>query len=212
MRLYEIISPIEEMIKDNEKIAIFSFGRYNPPTKGHEKLIAAVKTIAASHNGDAFIVPTKSHDKMKNPLDFATKVKFLRWFFPKVDIMDDPAIRTIFDVMGWFNDNGYNKVILVAGSDRVASFQKTIGDYIPSINPMVDPLKALDKITSFSVVSAGERDPDAEGIKGVSGTRAREFAINGQESDFINLIAPSGGTEQQKLALYKAVRKSLGVK
>lgn len=206
MRLNEFFT------EEASRKAIFTFGRMNPPTIGHEKLIAVVEKVSASHSGDSFIVPTKTHDKIKNPLDFATKVKFLKIFFPKVTIIEDPEIRTVFDAMMWFGDNGYNEVIMVVGSDRVSTFQKTIGDYIPSINPSVDPLKALDNITSFSVVSAGERDPDSEGISGVSGTKAREFAINGQEKDFVNLTAPTNGTDKQKLALYKAVRKGLGVK
>jgi len=191
--------------------AVFTFGRMNPPTQGHEKLISAVEKVAASRNGEAFIVPTKSHDGKKNPLDFSTKVKFLRMFFPKVTIMEDPEIRTVFDAMSWFGENGYSEVIMVVGSDRVTQFQKMISAYVPSLNPAVDPSKALDKISTFSVVSAGERDPDAEGVKGISGTKAREFAVNGQYNDFVNLIAPSSGTDQQKLALYKAVKKGLGV-
>ena len=183
----------------------------NPPTQGHEKLIATVEKVAASQNGEAFIVPTKTQDTIKNPLDFSTKVKFLRVFFPKVNIMEDPEIRTVFDAMLWFGENDYNEVIMVVGSDRVTTFQQMISAYVPSLNPTVDPAKALDKITSFSVVSAGQRDPDSEGVAGVSGTKAREFAASGQKSDFINLIAPKNGTDQQKLALYKAVRKGLGV-
>ena len=100
---------------------------------------------------------------------------------------------------------------MVVGSDRVTTFQKMISAYVPSLNPTVDPQKALDKISAFSVVSAGTRDPDAEGVAGVSGTKAREFAISGKENEFVNLVAPTNGTDQQKLALYNAVRKGLGV-
>lgn len=205
MRLNEFFTEAQN------KTAVFSFGRMNPPTIGHEKLIAAVGKIAASHGGDPFIFPTKTHDKKKNPLDFVTKVKFLRAFFPKANIVDDAAIRTVFEAIFWLGEQGYSNVIMVAGSDRVGTFDKMIKPYVPSINPDVDPEKALN-IESFSTASAGERDPDSEGVEGASGTRAREFAINGQQEEFVNLIAPTSGTEQQKIALYNAVRVGLGIK
>lgn len=191
------------------KKAVFSFGRFNPPTQGHEKLVDAVEKIAASHGADSFIIPTKSYDQKRNPLDFNTKVKFLRAFFPNANIVEDSVIRNPFDAVFWLGEQGYMEVILVVGSDRVKEFENMIGAYVPAINPNVDPRKALN-IEAFSVASAGERDPDAEGVSGVSGSKAREFAANGQQSDFINLIAPTTGSRRQKKALYKAVRAGLG--
>ena len=204
MRLNEFFT------EETGKRAIFSFGRMNPPTIGHEKLINAVHQIANSSNSDAFIIPTKTQDKKKNPLDFQTKVKFLRAFFPEANIVDDASIRTVFEAIFWLGEQGYTDVTLVAGSDRIGTFDKMISPDVPSMNPNVDPEKALN-IEQFHVASAGNRDPDAEGTEGASGSKAREFALNGQQDEFVNLIAPSTGTEQQKIALYNAVRNGLGL-
>lgn len=204
MRLNEFFTEVAR------KKAVFSVGRFNPPTIGHEKLINAVEKIASSQGADSFIIPTKSHDRKRNPLDFQTKVKFLRGFFSNANIVDDASIRNPFDAIFWLGEQGYMEVIMVVGSDRVKEFENMIGPYVPAMNPKVDPKKALN-IEAFSVASAGERDPDAEGVSGASGSKAREFAANGQQSDFVNLIAPTTGLRQQKNALYKAVRAGLGI-
>ena len=204
MRLNEFLK------EETTKMAVFAFGRMNPPTVGHEKLINAVEKIADGKSADSFIIPTKTHDGDKNPLDFKTKAKFLHVFFPKVNIVEDEEVKNIFDAMYWFAEQEYDEVTLVVGSDRVSEFQKIISAYVPSLNPSVDPTKAVN-IKRFSVASAGDRDPDSSEVAGASGTKARQYAKDGNEDDFILSIAPSTGTEQQKIALYKAVRKGLGI-
>lgn len=208
MRLYEILTEL------GGKSAVFTFGRFNPPTRGHEKLIMAGKTLADSKNADFFVFPSKTQDKKKNPLDIQTKVKFLRGFFPDVTFMTDATIktgpvRTPFEALRWIEEQGYNNVYLIVGSDRVSEFKNIMEPYILSINPDVDSEKAYT-FDTFDVVSAGKRDPDAEGTKGSSGTKAREFVMNGQQKEFVNLTAPSSGTEQLKNSLYNELRKALG--
>ena len=180
----------------------------------------AGKTLADSKNADFFVFPSKTQDKKRNPLDIKTKVKFLRGFFPDVTFVTDATIerpedgpgpvRTPFDVLRWLEQQGYKNVYMIAGSDRVGEFKKIMGAYVASINPSVDPEKAY-QFDIFDVISAGQRDPDSEGAEGASGTKAREFAINGQQEEFVNLAAPSSGNEQLKISLYNALRKALGV-
>lgn len=208
MRLYEILTEI------GGKSAVFTFGRMNPPTKGHEKLILAGKHLADAKNADFFVFPSKTQDNKKNPLGFKTKVSFLRRFFPGVTFLTDAAIeagpvRTPFEALKWIDEQGYNNAYMVVGSDRVSEFKKSMGAYVLSINPKANPEWAYN-FDTFDVISAGERDPDSEGTEGISGTKAREFIINGQEEEFINLAAPNSGDEQLKVSLYNELRKILG--
>lgn len=212
MRLYEILTEV------GGKSAVFSFGRMNPPTMGHEKLIMAGKKLADSKNADFIVFPSKTQDKKKNPLDINTKVKFLRGFFPDVTFITDATIerpeegpgpvRTPFEALRWLEQQGYKNVYMIVGSDRVGTFKKSMGAYVTSINPSVDPEKAY-QFDHFDVISAGDRDPDADGAEGASGTKAREFVINGQREEFVNLVAPSSGNQQLKVSLYNELRKVL---
>ncbi len=203
MRLNEILTEV------GGKTAVFSFGRMNPPTKGHEKLIIAGKKLADSRNADFYVFPSKTKDKKKNPLDIGSKVKYLKGFFPDVTFITDAAIRTPFEALTWIEEQGYNNVYLIVGSDRVQEFKKVMGAYVLSINPKADPEKAY-MFDIFDVVSAGERDPDSEGTEGISGTKAREFVVNGQKEEFINLASPNSGTKQLKSSMYDELRKVLG--
>lgn len=204
MRLFEVLN------EEEGKTVVFSYGRFNPPTKGHEKLINAGLRLAQSKNADYLVFPSKSYDKRRNPLPLDLKLKYLRAFFPKVKFVTDQATNTPYVVLRWLEEHGYKNVYMVAGDDRVDQFKKGMSEYVKSLNPTVDPNKAYD-FDEFDVISAGHRDPDAGGAGGASGTKAREFAINGQESDFVNMIAPNTGTLQLKLSLYKDLRKYLGV-
>lgn len=215
MRLNEILS------ETSEKIAVFSFGRMNPPTRGHEKLILAGKKLADSKNADFFVFPSKSHGGRKNPLDIKTKLKYLRGFFPEINFVSDAVItsaekklkpvRTPFEVLRWLEQQGYNRIYMVVGDDRVNEFKRIMGEYIPTINPSANPETAYD-FDLFDVVSAGERDPDSSGVAGASGTKAREYAISGEEEMFVNQIAPISGDDRLKKALYNDVRLALGIK
>jgi len=128
MKLCEILN------KTPTKTAIFTFGRFNPPTKGHEKLIDIIKILKNSiPNSDAFIFPSKTHDNKKNPLDFQTKVKFLRIFFPQVKINDNPVLTTFFNILFWLVKNNYKKIILVVGEDRIDIFKNLIYNNIDLI-------------------------------------------------------------------------------
>ena len=132
--------------------AVFSFGRMNPPTIGHGKLIAKVIDVAKKENATPIIFPSKTEDKKKNPLSFKTKVKVMKDVFGNV-INTDTSIKTPFDVLDKLNNDKYEKVVFVVGSDRVNEFKRNMSKYVDS---------DLNNIKDFSVVSAGNRDPDAE--------------------------------------------------
>jgi len=178
-----------------QKTAVFAFGRMNPPTVGHSKLIKKVIAVARKERGTPMVYPSKTEDKKKNPLSFKTKVKVIKDVFGKV-INTDTSIKTPFDVLESLNGS-YEKVIFVVGSDRVSEFKRNMSKYVDS---------DLEDIKDFSVVSAGDRDPDAEGVSGMSGSKMREFVIKDEFSKF------KEGLMTKNARLAKAVFNEIGKK
>ena len=183
------------------KHAAFCFGRMNPPTVGHGQLINTV--AQASQGGDYFVFVSQTQDKKKNPLDYATKVKFVRALFPKQadHVVYDASIKTIMDVIHWLYVNGYRSITMVAGSDRIGSFQ----DLLPKYNGVEGVNGAYYKFDKIDFVSSGERDPDADGIAGVSASSAREAAANND----LQAFAQATGAGKLTKPLYDAVRKGM---
>jgi len=184
----------------NKQHAAFCFGRMNPPTVGHGQLIDTVAQAAAG--GDYFIFTSQTQDSKKNPLDYATKIKFIKAMFPQQasHVVYDPSLKTIMQVAAWLYNKGYRKVTFVAGSDRIEGFTELLNKY----NGVEGPV-GMYKFDSIDFVSSGERDPDADGIAGVSASAAREAAKAG------NLAAFAQATGAGELAepLYLAVRKGM---
>ncbi len=178
-----------------QKTAVFAFGRMNPPTVGHSKLIEKVLAVAKKEGGTPMVYPSKTEDKKSNPLSFKTKVKVLKDVFGNI-INTDTSIKTPFDVITSLNDN-YERVIFIVGSDRVKEFQRNMSRYVDS---------DLDNIKDFSVVSAGQRDPDAEGVSGMSGSKMRDFVVKGRFGKF------KEGLMTKNVALAKLVFKEIGKK
>jgi hypothetical protein len=183
------------------KHAAFCFGRMNPPTVGHGQLINTV--AKASQGGDYFVFVSQSQDKKKNPLDYATKVKFVRALFPDQagHVVYDTNIKTIMDVIHWLYAKGYRNITMVAGSDRIDSFQ----ELIPKYNGVEGVNGAYYKFDDIKFVSSGERDPDADGIAGVSASSAREAAANND----LQAFAQATGAGKLAEPLYQAVRKGM---
>ena len=184
------------IIEAKQKTAVFAFGRMNPPTIGHSKLLEKVVSVAKPEGGTPMVYPSKTEDKKKNPLSFKTKVKVLKDVFGNI-INTDASIKTPFAVLDYLNDKKYNKVVFVVGSDRVSEFKRNMSKYVDS---------DLESITDFSVVSAGDRDPDAEGVTGMSGSKMREFVVKDKFSKF------KKGLMTKNLGLAKAVFKEIGKK
>ena len=195
----EMVPPEGEKTKGTLTIA---FGRFNPPTTGHEKLLNTVAT--SSDDGDYVIVPSRSQDPKKNPLDPDTKVSIMRQMYPKHSekIVNDPANRTIFDVLKKAHMDGYANVRIIGGADRIKEFEKLTGNYNGK-------LYAFDNV---EVRSAGERDPDSEDdVTGMSASRQRKAAAEGDFKSFRKGV-PSSMNEKQAKELYNTLRSAMNIK
>lgn len=181
----------------DKRHASFAFGRMNPPTVGHGQLIDTVAQAAAG--GDYFVFTSQTQDSKKNPLDYATKVKFIKAMFPQHagHVVYNPELKTIMQVANWLYSKGYRSVTFVAGSDRLASFKELLTKY----NGQEDGYN----FDSINFVSSGDRDPDADGIAGVSASSAREAASQGNFEAF----AQATGAGKLAKPLYDAVRKGM---
>ena len=179
-----------------------AFGRFNPPTIGHQQLMDVAAQSAESDGGDYLIYPSRSQDKKKNPLDPDTKISYMRKMFPAHSerIVNDAGNKTIFDVLKKAHNDGYTNVRIVGGSDRVKEFEKLSNNYNGQ-------LYAFDAI---EVVSSGERDPDAKGVGGVSASRMRLAAAEGDFRKFREGLPPDmkRGSAQE---LFDSVRASMGI-
>lgn len=199
---------ISELREDQERTIVMSFGRMNPPTVGHQLLIDRMADIAKKVGGKAILFLSKSHDPQKNPLQFRQKVGFAQALFPSITINDDPTIKTPIDAMHWATKKGFTKMIFVVGADRIESFSQIIHTYNGKKNKEgIVPFSFPDGV---EVVSGGERDPDSEGVEGMSASKAREFAASGDLVHFLKAI-PGTNTVLKK-QIYKAVRRGMGAK
>jgi len=178
-----------------------AFGRFNPPTTGHEKLLNQV--AKSSDEDDYIIVPSRSQDAKKNPLDADSKVGVMRQMFPKHSekIVNDPANRTIFDVLKKAHNDGYAGVRVVGGADRQKEFDKLVNTYNGK----------LYKFDKVEVVSAGDRDPDADDVTGMSASKMRAYATDGDFQSFVKGLPPALKT-MQKREIFNNVRKSMNIK
>ena len=191
--------------EDDRSTAVFAFGRFNPPTIGHEKLIQKVQSTASKVNGKGYVFLSHTDGTAKDPIDFTTKLSYLRQHFqsdPKLSFGDIRA-NTIIKVMKVLEQEGRTKIIMIAGDDRVMQFQTLLNQYNGK------PTKAGNveyTFDSIQVVSAGQRDPDADDVTGVSASKARELAMKGQEQEFSKIIM---GGEKGKV-LYDKIQDRFG--
>jgi len=178
-----------------------AFGRFNPPTTGHEKLLDTV--AANSDDGDYIIIPSRSQDKKKNPLDPDTKVSVMRQMFPQHSerIVNDPQNRTIFDVLKKAHMDGYAGVRIIGGGDRVVEFEKLSNNYNGK-------LYAFDNV---EVLSAGDRDPDGDDVSGMSASKQRKAAAEGDFTTFRKGV-PASMNAKQARDLYNSIRAAMEIK
>jgi hypothetical protein len=166
------------------KKVVFTFGRFQVPTRGHEELVKFVMSYARSHGAEGRIYPSKSHDNNKNPLPYPMKVQFLRQLFPWANIIDDPKAINAFAICRELSNKGYDDVTFVVGEDRVPDFENQINKYVlPKTDPKFDPRKHY-AFKSFKVISSGARH------EGVSGTVMRQFIRQGKFDQFMK-VAPT---------------------
>lgn len=187
MRVVEVLS------EASTDTAVMAFGRMNPPTIGHAKLVDKVSSLP----GDSYIFLSQSQKPKTDPLSFQDKLRYAKFFFPEVTI-GNPEVKTIIQALQKISSMGYKNLIYVAGSDRIPSFEELINKY-NGVEYNFDSIK---------VVSAGERDPDADGAEGMSASKMRAAAAAGDLESF------KQGVPQPELAdeMFAAVRKGMGIK
>ena len=185
------------------KHASFCFGRMNPPTIGHKQLIDTVANLAGNNY---FIFASHSQDPKKNPLDPQTKTAFLKKMFPEhaKHIVDRAGVTTALHAATMLYDAGYTSVTFVAGSDRIEQFKKLLVDY----NGVEGKGHGYYKFADIDFASSGDRDPDADGLAGISASRAREAAAAGD----IEAFAQATGAGKLTKELYAAVRAGMNIR
>ena len=196
----------KKFLVEEEKTVYFTFGRMNPPTIGHEKLLTTLARKAGKNPYRIFLSP--SQDKDKNPIDYKTKVKFARKAFPKHarSIVLTPTARNIMEVASKIYEEGFKNVVMVVGSDRIMEFETRLN--------AVNGKKGRHGFFNFkniSVVSAGDRDPDAEGTAGMSASKMRA-AVSSKDFTTFSQGLPKSITNQDAKTIYNTVRKGMGLK
>jgi len=194
-----------EIIEARGDTAVFTFGRFNPPTTGHEKLMEAVSKQAKRNSAPYYIFASHSENAKKDPLPYAKKVAYMKKMFPKHSrtIVVDKA-RNVFEIAVTLHNKGHKSIVMVVGSDRVSEFETLLNKYNG-----VEARHGYYGFDNIEVVSAGERDPDAEGVTGMSASKMRAAAIADDYDSFKNGL-PKGFN--QGMSLFKDVRKYMGVR
>ena len=189
--------------EDDRATAVFAFGRFNPPTIGHQKLIETVLSTAEKANGKAYLFLSHKQNNKTDPLTFQEKQAYVQRFYPKLAV-GDPTANTIIKALQVIQAQGRTRIIMVAGSDRVGEFEKLLKQYNGKPDKQGNDLYNFDDI---KVVNAGQRDPDDEGVSGASASIARELAAKGQWHEFSKIAM---GGDESKL-VYNKIQDALGV-
>lgn len=185
------------------RTAVFTFGRMNPPTIGHEKLLNKLKNVASRSSADWFVYLSSSQDAKKNPLPFERKIHYAKKMFGRdVNAKTFPKEPTALHAASSLYSKGYKKLIMVVGSDRVNDFSKLLKQYNNQDKP-----HGFYNFDSIDVVSAGERDPDAEGVSGMSASKLRGFAVQGKFDEFAKGLP--GLNDKDARSLFNEIRKGL---
>ena len=187
-------------LQEQPKKVAFTFGRFNPPTTGHEKLIQKL----ANQGGEIMVFPSHSQDPKKNPLPHPRKIAYMKKMFPRYSksIMTSKA-RNVFEISTDLYNKGYTDITMVVGSDRVKEFDALLKKYNG-----VKGTHGFYDFDSISVVSAGERDPDAEGVEGMSASKMRAAAV-ANDFDSFEMGLPRGFRDGKKL--FDDIRKAMKV-
>jgi len=201
-----VINSFKNYLVEEEKTVYFTFGRMNPPTIGHEKLLTALSSKAGRNPYRVYL--SQSQDKDKNPLDYKTKIKTVRKFFPKHarSVIMNPKLRTVFEIVTSLYNEGFKNVAMVVGSDRVNEFDVLLKKY--------NGTKGRHGFYNFSridIQSAGDRDPDAEGVTGMSASKMRAAAKDNDYTSFSQGLPKSVSNAEAK-KIFNDVRLGMGLK
>lgn len=201
-----MINRFSQFLVEEEKTVFFGFGRMNPPTIGHGKLLDVLSQKSGRNPYRMFL--SQSQDKNKNPLIYKDKVKHARKMFPKHarSIMLNNKVRTALDALVILYNEGFVNVVMVAGSDRINEFNVLLNKYNGK-----DSRHGFYNFKSIKIISAGERDPDSEGAEGASATKQRQYAKDNNFTSFAQGL-PAAMTNPDAKKLFNAVRKGMGLK
>jgi len=193
--------PEEEGKEGEGQTLTTAFGRFNPPTVGHEKLLSAAKKAAAG--GPLKIYPSRTQDAKKNPLDPDMKISYMKKMFPdyEEEIVNDAEMRSIFDVLKTADEDGFDNVNIIVGADRQSEFENLAQKYNGE----------LYDFDLIRVISAGVRDSDAEGVEGMSASKLRK-AVQDDDFDTFRRGTPKGLKDADTQAVFDAVRTGMGGK
>jgi hypothetical protein len=202
-----MINSFSQYLVEEERVVYFTFGRMNPPTIGHGKLMDAL--AAKAGRNPYFIYLSQSNNAKKDPIPYKDKIKHVRKMFPKHgrQIVINKKVITPFFALSDLYSKGYRKVVMVAGSDRVQEYDLRLNKY--------NGKKSQHGFYNFeggvNIVSAGQRDADAEGATGASGTKQRKYASDGNFVKFAQGL-PKTMSNNDSRRLFNDVRKGLGLK
>ena len=196
------LAPPDEGEEDEDKGTVtVAFGRFNPPTVGHEKLLNAAKS--AAKGGDYNIYPSRTQDDKKNPLTPDEKISFMRQLYPNHGerIINDGSMKTIFNVLKKANEDGYSSINIMVGADRKSEFEKLADKYNGDLYDFED----------INVISAGDRDPDAEGVEGMSASKIRKAAADDDFKTFLTGM-PSKVDDKLAQSIFNALKRKVSKK
>ena len=201
-----MIGSFKNFLVEEEKTVFFTWGRMNPPTIGHEKLLTVLSRKAG--NNPYFVYLSQSTDPKKNPLPYKDKIKIARKMFPRHArrIMLDNKVKVLFDLLTKLYDMGYKNVTMVVGADRINEFDILINKYNGKKGR-----HGFYNFRNINVVSAGDRDPDAEGATGMSASKMRAAASKGDFTSFSQGLPKTFSNADAK-NLFNTVRKGMGLK
>ena len=201
------VRSFEQFLEAKQKTVVFSFGRLNPPTVGHQKLLQKIIQTAKQQSGQPMMFVSYSQDAKKNPLTAKQKIAYIKKIFPKearqLKLEDNSSLRNAIDIATELNGK-YDNLIMVVGSDRVKDFKTLLNKYNG-----VESRHGYYKYNNIQIVSAGERDPDAEGVAGMSASKMRAAAASGDYESF-SLGLPSSFKDGEKL--FKDIRLGMNIK
>ena len=190
--------------EDDRSVAVFAFGRFNPPTIGHQKLLDKVKDTAQALNGKGYIFLSQKQNNKTDPLTFKEKQEYIQKFYPDLAV-GDAGVKTIIQALQKIQAEGRTRIVMIAGSDRVQEFEKLLNQYNGKPDKAGNELYKFDDI---KVISAGERDPDQEGASGASASKARELASTDNLEGFLKIVM--GGNNGKNI--FQTVQDRFGKK
>ena len=193
--------PVETPVPESPGVVVV-FGRFNPPTVGHEKLLKRAAKEADKRGYELRIYPSRSQDAKKNPLTPQMKISYMRQMFPDYadSIIDDKGSKTIFNVMTGANEEGHKNMIIMVGQDRLGEFQGLSHKYNGE----------LYNYDQLEVVSAGDRDPDSDDVTGMSASKLRLAAAEGDFVKFAKGVPDTLG-KMEKMELFNVLRRSMKI-